>query len=217
MRDTVLCLCDYTGILARPWVEHGYKAVLIDPQHGLDHEDGAYLKLGRTVEEAFGLVGELIRDKRIAFVAGFPPCTDMAVSGARWFAKKYDMDHLFQAKAVSVAEQCRVIGELSGAPYFIENPVSILANIFGKPDHTFQPYEYTGWCKDDNYRKRTCLWTGNGYRQPPPLRDTTLGEPDDRIHMAPPGEERANFRSRTPLGFSRAVYAANHGREMNDG
>ena len=44
MRDTILCLCDLTGVMARPWVEHGYQAVLVDPQHGCDHEDGAYLK-----------------------------------------------------------------------------------------------------------------------------------------------------------------------------
>lgn len=51
MRDTILCLCDLTGVMARPWVEHGYQAVLVDPQHGCDHEDGAYLKLACTIEE----------------------------------------------------------------------------------------------------------------------------------------------------------------------
>ena len=50
MRDTILCLCDLTGVMARPWVEHGYRAVLVDPQHGIDHEDGAYLKLACTIE-----------------------------------------------------------------------------------------------------------------------------------------------------------------------
>jgi hypothetical protein len=33
--------------------------------------------------------------------------------------------------------------------------------------------------------------------------------PDDRIHKAAPSDERADFRSATPLGFSRAVFAAN--------
>lgn len=51
MRATILCLCDLTGVMARPWVEHGYQAVLVDPQHGCDHEDGAYLKLACTIEE----------------------------------------------------------------------------------------------------------------------------------------------------------------------
>ncbi|NMN02838.1 hypothetical protein, partial [Bifidobacterium panos] len=168
MRDTVLCLCDVSGVFARPWTEHGYRAVCVDPQHGFDHDDGSYTLLARTVEESFNEIGALIRDGRLAFVAGFPPCTDMAVSGARWFAEKYAHDHLFQAKAVSVAEQCRVIGAISGAPWFVENPVSVLSGVFGKPDCTFQPFDFTGWCAEDNYRKRTCLWTGGGYRMPPP-------------------------------------------------
>jgi len=36
-----------------------------------------------------------------------------------------------------------------------------------------------------------------------------LGEPDDRIHKCPPGPDRHNIRSATPLGFSRAVFRAN--------
>ncbi len=162
MRDTILCLCDLTGVMARPWVEHGYRAVLVDPQYGIDHEDGAYLKLACTIEEAFDQISVLLRSGRLAFVAGFPPCTDMAVSGAQWFARKYEADHLFQAKAVSVAEQCRVIGEMSGVPYMVENPVSVLSNVFGKPSHTFDPCDYTRFAPEDNYTKKTCLWTGGG-------------------------------------------------------
>lgn len=133
MRDTILCLCDLTGVMARPWVEHGYQAVLVDPQHGCDHEDGAYLKLACTIEEAFDQISVLVRSGRLAFVAGFPPCTDMALSGAQWFARKYEADHMFQAKAVSVAEQCRVIGEMSGVPYMVENPVSVLSRVLANP------------------------------------------------------------------------------------
>lgn len=162
MRDTILCLCDLTGVMARPWVEHGYQAVLVDPQHGCDHEDGAYLKLACTIEEAFDQISVLVRSGRLAFVAGFPPCTDMAVSGAQWFARKYEADHMFQAKAVSVAEQCRVIGEMSGVPYMVENPVSVLSRVFGKPSHTFDPCDYTAYEPLDNYTKKTCLWTGGG-------------------------------------------------------
>lgn len=162
MRDTILCLCDLTGVMARPWVEHGYHAVLVDPQHGVTSEDGAYLKLACTIVEAFDQIRGLVRSGRLAFVAGFPPCTDMAVSGAQWFARKYEADHLFQAKAVSVAEQCRVIGEMSGVPYMVENPVSVLSNVFGKPSHTFNPCDYTRYAPEDNYTKKTCLWTGGG-------------------------------------------------------
>ena len=49
---------------------------------------------------------------------------------------------------------------------------------------------------------------------PAPARDPELGAPDDRIHKAAPGPERANFRSATPLGFARAVFAANGADRM---
>lgn len=45
---------------------------------------------------------------------------------------------------------------------------------------------------------------------PHAFTDVSLGEPDDRIHRAPPGKHRANFRSATPLGFARAVFYANN-------
>lgn len=44
---------------------------------------------------------------------------------------------------------------------------------------------------------------------PPPLRDVSLGAPDDRIHKCPPGPERANIRSASPRGFFRAVFEWN--------
>lgn len=209
MRDTVLCLCDYTGIFAEPWVEAGYRAILVDPQHAdrsVQRDDVA--ALGMTVDEVLDFLPRHV-SHRIAFVAAFPPCTDLAVSGARWFESKRQADPLFQAKAVALAEQCRTIGRLSGAPWFVENPVSVLSSVWGKPDHYFDPADYTGYELDDNYTKRTCLWSGGGFVMPAPVRDASLGDPDDRIHKAPPSAERANFRSATPRGFARAVFAAN--------
>jgi hypothetical protein len=209
-RDTVLCLCDYTGNFARPWVEAGYRAILVDPQHGA--KAGVIVegiaKLGWTVDEYLDHPFHL-STQRIAFVAAFPPCTDLAVSGARWFESKRQADPMFQAKAVAVAEQCRTIGRLSGAPWFVENPVSVLSSVWGKPDHYFDPAYYTAFEPADNYTKRTCLWAGGGFVMPLPNRNLSLGAPDDRIHKAPPSDQRANFRSATPMGFARAVFAAN--------
>lgn len=159
------------------------------------------------------MIGEWMRTREIALVAGFPPCTDMAVSGARWFASKYEKDPLFQARAAMIAEQCRTIAEMVGAPYMIENPVSVLSSLFGKPDHIFHPYHYTRLEPNDNYTKQTCLWTGHGFKMPAPMMDKTLGEPDNRIHFASPGPERANFRSATPMGFAKAVYMLNGGMQ----
>lgn len=208
----IISLCDLTGNMVQPWIDAGYKAVLVDPQHGTTRAEGSIFKFAGTIEDAMADIGELIQSGSVAAVFGFPPCTDMAVSGARWFEAKRAADKMFQAKAVMVAEQCRTIGRLSGAPWFVENPVSVLSSAFGKPQHTFHPHDYTAYEPADNYTKKTCLWTGGGFVMPgkAKLLDDSLGEPDNRIHAAPPGPERANFRSATPMGFARAVFEANH-------
>ena len=205
MKGFVISLCDLTGNFVAPWVAAGYLAILVDPQHGISKHAGNVTKLAMTVEEAL----PHLPMARVALVAAFPPCTDMAVSGARWFEDKRKADPMFQAKAVAVAEQCRTFGRLSGAPWFVENPVSVLSSVFGKPQHRFHPHDYTALEPADNYTKKTCLWPGGGFVMPEPQRDPELGVPDDRIHKAPPSAERGNFRSATPMGFVRAVFAAN--------
>lgn len=215
MKRYVISLCDLTGNAVAPWVEDGCHAVLVDPQHVISRWEGDIYKFAGTVQDALPFIGELIRDPGVVIVMvfGWPPCTDMAVSGAKWFAAKRAADPMFQAKAVAVAEQCRTVGKLSGAPWMVENPVSVLASAFGKPDHYFHPYDYTAIEPADNYTKKTSLWTGGGFVMPQPQRILVLSPPDDRIHKAPPGPERENFRSATPMGFARAVYQANTRQE----
>jgi hypothetical protein len=82
-------------------------------------------------------------------------------------------------------------------------------NYWRKADYYFSPHHFTGHNLDDNYTKKTCLWTGNGFQMPAPFIVEWLGEPDDRIHKCPPGPERHNIRSATPRGFAEAVYQAN--------
>ena len=208
---TVLSLADLTGNFVQPWIEAGYAAILVDPQHIISRWEGGVYKFAGTVEDflADADMTETVRSGDLALVAGWPPCTQLAGSGARWWKDKRAADFMFQAKAVAVAEQCRTIGRLSGAPWFVENPVGSLSRVFGKPSHTFHPYEFTGFEPADNYKKKTCLWAGGGFVMPEPQRDPSLGAPDDRIHKAPPGPDRENFRSATPLGFARAVFHAN--------
>lgn len=208
-RPVVVSLCDITGVMVEPWTRNGYEAVLVDPQHGDTRWDGRVMKAALTVEESLPFLAEILRTREVAAVFGFPPCKDLAVSGARWFSAKREYDPMFQAKAVAVAEQCRTFGAVSGAPYFVENPMSVLTSVWGEPDHTFNPYDYTLIAPEDNYPKLTCLWTGNDFRMPKPQRNTSLGKPDDRIHLARNDKDRANTRSITPRGFAEAVYAAN--------
>lgn len=207
---TVISLCDLSGNVTKPWVDAGYRAILVDPQHGTTTMGDQITKFAGTIEDAMDYLGHVIRTHDIAMVFGWPPCTDMAVSGARWFEDKRKADPMFQAKAVMVAEQCRTIGRLSGAPWLVENPVSVLASAFGKPDHYFHPWQYSAYEPADGYTKKTCLWTGGGFVMPQPAVDPNMGEPDNRIHFASPGPERANIRSVTPMGFARAVFDANH-------
>lgn len=209
MTKLVVSLCDLTGNLVQPWLAAGYEAVLVDPQHRWSRKRGGLHLIAGTVEEALPVLGWYMQRWEVALVAGFPPCTDLAVSGARWWQDKRRADPHFQTKASLVVEQCRVVGSMSGAPWFVENPVGALSNVLGKPDYMFHPHDFTGWCKDDNYTKKTCLWTGNGFIMPNKRVAQGLGKPDDRIHTAGPGPERSNIRSATPMGFSRAVFHAN--------
>lgn len=212
MREVVISLCDLTGHMVEPWIECGYDAVLVDPQHPSGVcVSGSVTRIGHPIDHAttFRVLRNVIGRRRVAFVAAFPPCTDLAVSGSRWFEEKARKDWAFQFKAMHVVWQCQMIGELSGASWMVENPVSVISSIWRKPDHTFSPCDYTAYEPEDNYTKKTMLWTGGGFVMPPASRDTTLGTPDNRIHTAPPSPERANFRSATPRGFARAVYKYN--------
>lgn len=96
----------------------------------------------------------------------------------------------------------------------IENPVSTLGSYWRKPDFTFHPFEFGGWPggANDDYGKRTCLWTGGGFRLPQ-KRPIEAFRPL-WIYNLPPADNRGDLRSVTPPGFARAVFEANVGRHF---
>ena len=193
-------LFDYTGNMLKPWLEAGYECHLLDIQHPARptrRSDGMFC-------HPVDLSTPLDFKVRPAFVSAFPPCTHLAVSGARWFRGK-GLRALQESIGffATAAEYC----EQSGAPYIIENPVSTISTYWRKPDYSFHPHEYAGLESGDNYTKKTCLWAGGGFVMP--KHCLGVGKPDDRIHKCPPGPERANIRSATPMGFARAVFEAN--------
>jgi hypothetical protein len=216
---TVISLCDLTGHMVQPWIEAGYEAFLVDPQHGTTRKDGPVTKFAGTIAEAMPELGRLIRTGNVAMVFGFPPCTHLAVSGAKHFQRKmtdkawkhYQGPNMW-IDAMRIVQECANVGQLSGAPWFLENPKTRISTLWRKPDHKFHPWHYTAYEPGDNYTKETWLWTGGGFIMPPAAMDEELvfTQPDDRIHKCPPGPERANIRSVTPMGFARAVFAANH-------
>lgn len=207
MKNVALFLYDITGNMARPWAEAGYECWLVDLQNkpGITR-DGKIVRVGADIRNGW-LPPREIAD-RIAFVAAFPPCDHLAVSGARWFKGK-GLRKL--ALSIDLFATAAEICEWIGAPYMIENPVSTISTYWRKPDATFHPHHFTLLEPDDNYTKATNLWTGGGFVMPQSCQDFTLGPPDDRIHKCPPSSERANIRSATPMGFAIAVFLANKG------
>lgn len=141
--------------------------------------------------------------------AAFPPCDHMAVSGARWFRGKGLRKLAQSIELFSIAAEW---AEFFSVPYLIENPVSTISTYWRKPDHTFDPWQYANWADNDNYTKRTCLWTGHGFIMPE--KQSTCAEIDtNRILGAPRNADCANIRSATPVGFMRAVFEANFGKQ----
>jgi hypothetical protein len=203
-KGSVLSLCDFTGNMVHPWAQAGFECFCVDLRH----------PAGEERRDGITWVGADIRawlppPRRYAIVFAAPPCTNLAISGARWFREK-GMGGL--AEALELVEASRRICEWSRAPWMIENPVSTLGSYWRKPDHTFHPHEFGGWegGEGDDYRKRTCLWVGGGFRFPQ-KREIPAFRPLF-IHNMPPSGDRGSLRSVTPPGFARAVFEANVGR-----
>lgn len=120
-----------------------------------------------------------------------PPCTFLAVSGARWKSPERDEE---QRKAV------RFCLELMAAPIpkiALENPIGILPQFLGKATQIIQP-----WWFGHGETKATCLWL-RGFV---PLVATNIVDGREaRVHRAAPGPDRWKDRSRTLPGVGKAM------------
>lgn len=204
MKGIVLSFFDYSTIMVQPWAEAGYECYCFDIKHaeGFNKIKENIIIVGTDIRGFLSKYGK-INCPVICFF--FPPCTDLAVSGARWFKMK-------GAERINAAKQLFMeaahIARYYGAPYMIENPVGIMSTYYCKPDHYFQPWEY-----GDNYTKKTCLWTGNGFIMPEPKITVEPADVKHTIHRMPPSPDRADKRSLTPIGFAEAVFEANCKKE----
>ena len=228
-KGAVISLYDFTGEALKPWAENGYDCYAFDIQHpksGRTHEGINYrhadLHDPRTI---YDLLKEF-ENKPVVFGMAFPVCTDMAVSGAAWFKKKAEADPEFQNKAVRYAKSCAEFFDCLQVPYFVENPVSVLATKWRKPDFSFHPYEYGGYIPEDEaahprwpeyieardaYRKKTCLWTGGGFEMPQkkcvdPERYHGNGYSTSMMKLGGKSQRTKDIRSATPRGFAKAIY-----------
>lgn len=207
----VVSLFDFTGNMLQPWHEAGAVCHLFDIQHGRG-KSRLDMYCHRADLSASEFVLETLEGQNVDFLSCFPPCTHLAVSGARWFKGK-GLRAL--EESLSYFSTCIEVAEALDCPYMIENPMSTISTYWREPDYKFHPCHYSGYVGgEENYTKETWLWTGNGFVMPPKKMSGDLFDMPDTtyIHHQPPGEERANIRSATPMGFAKAVFEANHAR-----
>ena len=133
-------------------------------------------------------------------IIAFPPCTHLAVSGAKWFKEKRADGR--QQRAIDffmrfVNCKCKRVA--------IENPIGIMSTVWRKPDQIIQPWQF-----GHDETKATCLW----YRNLPLLKPTNIvNGRNHSIWKMPPSKERAKMRSKTFPGIAKAM-AEQWGREV---
>lgn len=126
-------------------------------------------------------------------VIAHPPCTDLAVSGARWFSEKRALG--IQQKSIDFFMLFTSLDHVKHVA--IENPVCIMSSLYRKPDQIIQPWQF-----GHGETKKTCLW----------LKDLPLLVPTDvvpgrvgRVWRLPPSSDRSLLRSKTYPGIASAM------------
>lgn len=179
----ILVACEFSGVVRRAFRALGHDAYSCDL---LPAEDG------ETVWHFQDDVLSRLTWTHWDMMIGHPPCTDLAVSGARHFAAK-----------IADGRQQRsldFVRRLMDAPIeriAIENPISIISSRIRKPDQIIQPWQY-----GHGETKATCLWLKNL----PNLVPTDIVDGREaRVHRMPPGPNRWKERSRTFEGIAQAM------------
>jgi len=204
----ILVACEESQSITKELRELGHKAFSCDllPSSG-GHPEWHYQ------EDVFGVIEREHWDMMIAH----PPCTYLAVSGARWM---YNKDgSLNKERLKNQNEALEFVQKLMDAPInkiAIENPISVISSKIRKPDQIVQP-----WMFGDEAQKSTCLWLKNL----PLLKPTKIvskGEfikftskkgvkkrqPKwyyDALRIAKTPAERRTLRSKTFKGIAEAI------------
>jgi site-specific DNA-cytosine methylase len=176
----VLVACEYSGTVRDAFIARGHNAMSCDLLP--TDIDGPHYQ---------GDVFDVINDGWDLMIA-HPPCTHLAVSGARWFKDKQQEQ----------AEALEFVRRLLNAPIeriCLENPISVISSRIRKPDQIIQPWQF-----GHGETKATCLWLKNL----PKLAPTNVVEGREaRIHKLPPTSDRWKIRSKTYQGIADAMAA----------
>ena len=174
----VLVACEFSGVVRDAFRAKGHEAWSCDL---LPSGDGHYHIQG----DVLGCIGG-----NWDLMIAHPPCTHLAVSGARWF----------KDKVKEQAEALEFVRRLMDTPIeriAIENPISVISSRIRKPDQIIQPWQF-----GHGETKATCLWLKNL----PKLIPTNVVEGREaRVHKMPPSPDRAKLRSITYQGIAEAM------------
>lgn len=190
----VLVACEFSGVVRDAFRRCGHEAWSCDL---LPAEDGGPHLLGdvrQYLVEPFGggvlMAGTRLPSFRWDLMIAHPPCTHLAVSGARHF----------KDKVMQQAEALDFVRALMAAPIAriaIENPISVISSKIRKPDQIIQPWQF-----GHGETKATCLWLKNL----PKLVPTNVVEGREaRVHRMTPSPNRWRERSRTYAGIASAM------------
>ena len=177
-RLRVLIACEFSGVVRDAFIERGHDAVSCD-----------LLPTETPGPHIQGDVLEVLDDGWDLMIA-HPPCTHLAVSGARWFKDKVEEQK----------EALDFVRALLAAPIphiALENPVSVISTQIRKPEQIVQPWQF-----GHGETKQTCLWLKNL----PLLQPTDVVDGrEPRVHLMPPSADRWKLRSITYAGFAQAM------------
>ncbi len=174
----VLVACEFSGAVRDAFAAKGHDAWSCD------------LLPAETPGQHFECDVLTILDQGWDLMVAHPPCTHLAVSGARWFKDKLPEQ----------AEALQFVRQLLDAPIpriALENPVSIISSRIRKPDQVIQPWQF-----GHGETKATCLWL----KGLPKLVPTDIVEGRTaKVHRMPPSPDRWKLRSLTYPGIAAAM------------
>ena len=176
----VLVACEYSGAVRDRLINLGHDAMSCDL---MESETPGPHHVGDVLD---------ILDNGWDLLIAYPPCTDLCVSGARWFSeKRADGRQKASIDFFMSLATCKIKRKA------IENPVGIMSTVWRKPDQIIQPWQF-----GHGETKATCLWLdGLDDLRPTNIVDGRLA----RVHKMPPGPDRWKERSRTYAGIAAAM------------
>ena len=177
----ILIACEQSGVVRDAFINKGHNAISCDILPS-DSDKGEHIQ------------GDVrsVMDNNWDMIISFPPCTHLAVSGARWFKEKQADGR--QQRAIHFF---MMFAWRKDIPIAIENPIGIMSTFYRKPDQIIQPWQF-----GHGETKATCLWLN----KLPKLKPTIIVEGrENRIHRMPPSKDRSKLRSKTYSGIAEAM------------